>query len=71
MIRFLLVIMAFCTLLHASQSPVEVSLSGTVKDEAGAALKGVRISLAKIDDLSTQTVTDGSFTLSTRTSVLL
>jgi phosphatidylethanolamine-binding protein (PEBP) family uncharacterized protein len=67
--RLLMTITTFCSLLYASQNPVAVTLSGTVKDKAGAPVKGVNITLAKIKDLSTKTGDDGTFTLSNKTSI--
>lgn len=69
MVRFLLLILVgLCSLLYAAEEPV--ALSGTVKDNAGTALEGVTVTLAKIKNLSAVTKTNGSFTLTNVTSVL-
>lgn len=69
MVRFFVTIMTFCSLLYAAQ-PVAVALSGTVKDKAGAPVKGVNITLVRMKDLSTKSGDDGTFTLSNKTSIL-
>ncbi|MBN1602855.1 MAG: hypothetical protein JW915_14695 [Chitinispirillaceae bacterium] len=69
MVRFFVIITVLCSLLHASQ-PVAVALSGTVKDNAGAPVKGVNVTLVRMKDLSTKSGDDGTFTLSNKTSIL-
>jgi len=63
----LMVTMMFCSLLHAA----DVAFSGTVKDIKGSPLEGVSVKLAGMKDLSGESKTDGAFTLSNATSVLL
>ncbi|MBN1603697.1 MAG: DUF362 domain-containing protein [Chitinispirillaceae bacterium] len=67
MIRFMMIVVALCSILHAE----DVVLSGTVKSTDGKSLEGVKVTLAKLNNLSAVTNTDGAFTLSNVTNVLL
>ena len=65
---FLLIALVGTISLMAAST--DVSLSGTVKDESGAAIEGVSVSLAKEPSLKTTTNAQGAFTLAGRTATL-
>ncbi len=62
-----MITMALCSVPYAEK----ITVSGTVTDNAGKALEGVKVTLAKTKDLTVETKTDGAFTLTNVTSVLL
>ena len=66
-IFLLIALVGTISLIAAS---TDVSLSGTVKDESGAAIEGVSLSLAKEPSLKTTTNAQGAFTLAGRTATL-
>lgn len=65
-----MIITALCSLLHAAQEPVSVTLSGTVKDGEGKPMTGVTVTLAAMNSLSTESDSDGVFTLTDVTGVI-
>lgn len=59
--------MTVCSVLYAEK----ITVSGTVTDNAGKALEGVKVTFAQTKDLSVVTKADGAFTLTNATSLLL
>ncbi len=66
-LKIMMMIMALCGLLLAEE---DVVISGTVNDNKGEPLQGVKVTLSKLTDLSMETNADGGFILTNITSVL-
>ena len=63
----MMITMTVCSVLYAEK----ITVSGTVTDNAGKALEGVKVTFAQTKDLSVVTKADGAFTLTNATSLLL